>query len=70
VPNYCVNSEKQSNGDHEVHNTDTCSYLPATTNRVALGSHPSCKEAVAEAKRRGYAKANGCYHCSYACHTS
>ncbi len=64
---YYVNTNKQSNGDNEVHTTG-CSFLPNAENRVYLGDFNSCGPAVAEAKRRGY-NANGCYYCSRACHT-
>ena len=65
--NYYVNRQAQSNGDHEVHR-DNCRFLPS--NRHYLGVFPSCAGAVAEAKRLGFYRANGCYFCSNACHTS
>ncbi len=65
---YYVNTNKQSNGDNEVHKTG-CSWLPDRENRVYLGNFDTCGPAVAEAKRLGY-NANGCYYCSNACHTS
>jgi hypothetical protein len=49
MPQYYVNKNAQENGDHEVHE-ETCAYLPAPANRVALGWHPSCHGAVAEAR--------------------
>jgi hypothetical protein len=64
---YYVNTNAQSNGDHEVH-TSSCSFLPDTTNRLYLGSFDSCGPAVREAKRT-YPKSNGCYFCSKACNT-
>ena len=66
---YYVNKNAQSNGDHEVHTTG-CKYLPFPENRVYLGDFSHCRGAVAEAKRR-YPRwnINGCYYCSYACHT-
>jgi hypothetical protein len=70
MPNYCVNRQAQSNGDHEVHDTaSTNSCLPAGANRVDLGVHATCRDAVQEAKLRGYSSANGCYWCARACHT-
>jgi hypothetical protein len=69
VPYYCVNTNPQPNGDHEVHDTGTCSRLPLPLNRLDLGFHLGCHSAVAEA-RRSYARANGCYWCSIACHTT
>ncbi len=68
MPNYYVNQNAQLNGDHEVHE-EGCSYMPAPQNRMPLGVHSNCASAVQAAKRR-YDRANGCYHCSYACHTS
>ncbi len=65
---YYVNKNTQSNGDNEVHK-EGCSWMPETNNREYLGYYSSCQEAVGEARRRGY-KANGCYFCSYNCHTS
>lgn len=64
---YCVNSNEQPNGDHEVHES-TCSFLPSEQNRIWLGEFESCQEAVREA-RKHFRQVNGCYHCSYACHT-
>lgn len=65
MPNYYVNDEAQSNGDHEVH-VETCQWMPK--NRTALGNHNACQTAVTAAKRI-YAKSNGCYYCSRPCHT-
>ncbi len=65
---YYVNSNAQSNGDHEVH-TSTCTYLPIPANQVYLGVFTTCAEAVRTAKALGY-NANGCYYCSSSCHTS
>lgn len=68
---YCVNREKQANGDHEVHDVaSTKGCLPQTSNRVDLGWHATCSQAVAEAKRRGYYSANGCFYCANPCHTT
>ncbi|MDQ1193881.1 hypothetical protein QE419_002647 [Brevundimonas vesicularis] len=65
---YYVNTNAQSNGDNEVH-TSSCNYLPGEINRRYLGDFTSCVPAVAEA-RRYYRRANGCFWCSRACHTS
>ena len=65
---YYVNKNAQSNGDHEVHKAG-CSYMPAEQNRLYLGDFANCQEAVREAKKT-YPQSNGCYYCSYACHTS
>ena len=68
---YCVKRNAQANGDHEVHNvTRGCSFLPDPVNRVALGYHPGCASAVAQAKRYHYSQSNGCAYCAADCHTS
>jgi hypothetical protein len=71
MPNYCLNQNAQSNGDHEVHDlASTKGCLPAVEHRIALGSFLNCAGAVAEAKRRyPNARINGCYYCAYACNT-
>ena len=66
---YYVNMNAQDNGDHEVHE-DGCYWLSIAENVKYLGNFVSCHGAVAEAKRLGYATADGCVHCSGACHTS
>lgn len=68
MPQYYVNRNAQENGDHEVHE-ETCTYLPAPANRIALGWHPSCHGAVAKA-REYYVRADGCAKCCPACHHS
>ena len=65
---YYVNTNAQSNGDHEVH-TSTCTRLPQPENRKYLGIFDSCGPAVKEA-RKHYSKSNGCYYCSTSCHSS
>lgn len=70
MPQFIVNTQSQSNGDHEVHNkTNGCSYMPDTANQMDLGYHDSCHGAVSQAKNT-YAKSNGCYYCCNACHTT
>lgn len=71
MPNYCVNTNAQSNGDHEVHNTDpgACPTLPNPSNRLDLGTHLGCHSAVAKAKL-AYPTADGCAHCCPLCHNS
>ncbi len=67
---YCVNTNAQSNGDHEVHDLTPgkCSHLPDASNRKNLGWHPSCYSAVATAKLT-YSQSNGCAYCCPQCHT-
>ena len=64
---YYVNDNSQSNGDHEVH-TSNCSWLKLVVSKTDLGEHASCGPAVAKAQLL-YPTANGCVHCSPACHT-
>jgi len=65
---YYLNTQPQSNGDREVH-TENCRFVPNSSNRIDLGLHNNCKTAVEKAKQY-YSQVNGCYHCSYSCHTT
>jgi hypothetical protein len=70
MPNFCVNTEAQSNGDHEVHDVSQNKWcLPDASHRRDLGWHSSCTDAVREAKTH-YRQSNGCAWCAPACHTS
>lgn len=70
MPQYCINRNQQSNGDHEVHQ-NPCVYLPAPENQIDLGYHANCFAAVAHAKAQWpQSRINGCAYCSTACHTS
>lgn len=66
---YYVNRQAQNNGDHEVHDSG-CRFLAIMSfeNREKLGYFDGCRDAVREAKNRGY-HANGCFYCCNACHT-
>jgi hypothetical protein len=64
---YYVNSEAQSNGDHEVHRTG-CPHPPVEYNREPLGYFSNCHDAVREAQKR-FNQVNGCYWCNPECHT-
>lgn len=72
MPQYIINKNQQSNGDHEVHDkTNGCSYMPETANQIDLGYHATCDGAVSDAKRRWpQERINGCYYCCNPCHTS
>lgn len=67
--NYRVNKDTSGNpnGNNEVHN-ETCYHYNRMNSYEDLGWHSSCQSAVAEAKRRGYSRADGCAKCSPACH--
>ena len=70
MPNYYVNDTAQSeSGDHEVHE-DGCYWLSLARNTTFLGWFASCHGAVAKAKQKYPATADGCKHCSPACHRS
>lgn len=71
VPEYCVNKNAQpGSGDHEVHDlASQQGCLPDPVNRLNLGTHPSCREAVSAAKSY-YDDVNGCYYCANECHTT
>lgn len=64
---YYVNKNAQPTGEHEVH-VEGCPTPPNIANRFPLGSHWSCKDAIAAAKRY-YFNVDGCKHCIPACHT-
>lgn len=66
MASYYVNQNAQANGDHEVH-VDGCTYMP--TYKTYLGEYSTCAPAVSKAKLT-YPRANGCYWCCRACHTS
>lgn len=68
MPNYYVNKNPQSNGDHEVH-TSTCTFLPLIENKIYLGEFTDCADAVKIAKIY-YPQSNGCKFCALKCHTS
>lgn len=67
MPEYVMNKNPQSNGDHEVHET-TCTHKPNPENQYPLGWHPNCKSAVAKAKTIN-PLADGCKYCCPDCHT-
>ena len=64
---YYMNTNAQSNGDHEVHK-EGCSWMPLSHNRKYLGQFYSCSEAVIEAKKYD-SNADGCKFCCPSCHT-
>ena len=63
---YYVNKTAQDNGDHEVHKLG-CYWLSLVKNKGSLGNFSSCHGAVTKARKK-YPKADGCKHCSLACH--
>lgn len=71
---FIINKNQQNNGDYEVHNaTNPCGYMPDLKNRIDLGSHISCHDAVNKAKimfPQESHNINGCYYCCNSCHTT
>ncbi|MAT56849.1 MAG: hypothetical protein K8F60_10565 [Melioribacteraceae bacterium] len=68
MPNYYVNKNAQSTGEHEVHE-ESCSKLPHYENRIHLGYFFKCEDAVKKAKEIiKNAEVDGCKICSSACH--
>ena len=63
---YYVNRNAQETGEHEVHK-ETCNRLPDLVNRIDLGSHSTCQQALAAAKKH-FSNVDGCAWCSSACH--
>jgi hypothetical protein len=61
------NTADNPNGNNEVH-SDDCPYYNQIVSYESLGQHSNCHSAVAEAKRRGYSRADGCKVCSPECH--
>jgi len=69
MPTYYVNANAQPDGYHEVHVDDgSCPYPPTAVNRIQLGWHANCRDAVSAAKRV-FHKSDGCYWCIRECHT-
>lgn len=64
---YYVHTEKDAQGQYEVH-TEDCSWLPEPEKREYLGNYSNGNEAVRIAKCRGYASADGCWHCCREAH--
>ena len=67
MPQFYVNKNAQSSGEHEVH-TSICNYLPLPENRIFLGSFDNCASAVREAKKH-FNNVDGCFYCCRPCHT-
>lgn len=67
MPNYLVNKNAQSTGEHEVHES-TCGQRPDYPNQQQLGLYANCHEAVNAAKNY-YLNVDGCYYCCNPCHT-
>ena len=64
---YYVNPNAQGDGTHAVHKTG-CTWLRRTKDPEYLGTFPTCKSAIKEA-RKVYPTANGRHYCSNDCHS-
>ncbi|MCT4631282.1 MAG: hypothetical protein N4A76_00930 [Firmicutes bacterium] len=64
---YYVNTNAQNTGEHEVH-AEGCNHMPSISNREYLGYFDSCKDALREARNKGYDKVDGCFYCANECH--
>lgn len=58
---YCINTNAQPTGEHEVH-TSNCALGPSIENRINLGFFHNSSEAIKEAKRY-YNNVDGCFYC-------
>lgn len=67
MPYYYVNKNAQSDGYHEVHETD-CTQGADPENQHGLGWHSDCRGAVAKAGE-SYPRVDGCAYCCEDCHT-
>lgn len=65
---YYLNATQGVNGEYEVHK-DGCFWLSLVKSKVDLGYYSTCQSAVSKAKSLGYLTADGCQHCSSACHS-
>lgn len=68
MPHYCVITNAQPTGEHEVHDIKKCSCLPDRANQKDLGRHPDCKSALIRAKQI-YDNVDGCIYCVPECHS-
>lgn len=67
MPRYYLNNTPQETGEREVHE-EGCYWLSLVRDRIDLGVHPSCIEAMVEA-RKHYYNVDGCKDCCPLCHT-
>lgn len=67
MPMYYVNNNATDGVNHEVH-TKSCDRLDEVKSKSYVGTFSNCADAVKEAKANHYAKSDGCYYCSKACH--
>lgn len=66
MPNYYVNNNAQTTGEHEVHQ-EGCEYLQIAVSKKFLGFFIRCSDAIKEAKKY-YSNVDGCKYCSSECH--
>ena len=68
MPEYIVNINARSTGEHEVHMLLNCTRLPDPENKKSIGYHDNCQDAVTEAKKI-FGNVDGCAICCPACNT-
>lgn len=66
MPQYYLNKNAQSTGEHEVHQIN-CYKMPCLQNCIYLGYFSNAIEAVRHAKKY-YNNVDGCYYCSSEAH--
>lgn len=62
MSNYIINKNVDNKGYNEVRKL-SCMHLPASCNRILLGTFSNEVQAVNYAKKIGYYNADGCYFC-------
>ncbi len=63
---YYLSKKKEFSEEHEIH-TASCIFLPKPENRIDLGEHETCPQALRVAKTY-FKHINGCFFCSGPCH--
>lgn len=65
MPDFVMNRNSQSNGQHEVHNlTEGCVHMPKLPNQVKLGNYETSKLAIAKAQSDWpIYKVSACQYC-------
>ena len=64
---YYINIIGQQNGCYDLHK-EGCNLLKYILCKKELGAFDNCFDALKEAKKQGFATANGCISCCRDCH--
>lgn len=67
MPNYYINKNAQSSGEHEIHKSN-CDHLPVVYNRIELGWFLS-DAAAKEAAKKYFYNVDGCKFCCTSIHS-